>query len=268
MVVWGRGLLQSDDDYQIADELSAMFGRELLYPGKEHDKEGTIKMMNDGLLSQKFEKILSADFKPPLSHQKRERFVIILGLLAMELGARIEDRHMMALRVLRPMLPTIEQQVQLVTALDEYKNDGTPWQSGSKGLFDREDARKLGKTQFDLGDEFWFGGLGNSADEAPPSTMLSKVCFSCGEKGDNLLRCSRCKMACYCNATCQRIDWPIHKRACEARDSVRVCPVPDVKLLRAAGLILQPASSEQEDAEQLDSNQSDSSQSDSNGESE
>lgn len=160
MVVWGRGLLQSDDDYQIAKDLSAMFGCQLLYPKEEDDKEGTIKKMNDGLLSQKFEKILSADFRPPSSYQKRERIAIILGMLAMELGAKIEERHMTALRVLRPMLPTIEQQVQLVTALDEYKNDGTPWRAGSKGLLDTTDSKELGKTDFDLGDEFWFSGLG------------------------------------------------------------------------------------------------------------
>ncbi|KAI8960926.1 hypothetical protein F5Y11DRAFT_247704 [Daldinia sp. FL1419] len=228
MVAWGKGLMQSDDDYDIANDLSDMCDCVLIYPTEEEDRAGTIEKLNEGLLSQKFEKVLSPTFQPTTRHHKRERIAILLGMLAMELGIIIEDRYLTALRVLRPTLPTLEQQLQLVTALNEYKNDGTPWETGSKGLLDTEEAKERGPQKYDLGDEFWFSGLGFSSDEAPCSEMVSKVCMNCGE-GEVELRCSRCKMARYCNVTCQRVDWSIHKRVCEPHDSVRKCPVPDLK---------------------------------------
>jgi hypothetical protein len=80
--------------------------------------------------------------------------------MAMQLGANIESRHIDSLRYLRHALPTILQQLQLLTALDEYKNDGTSWIMESKGLV--ETASTQGnKTEYDNGDEFWFSGLGH-----------------------------------------------------------------------------------------------------------
>ncbi|XXG94543.1 alpha-1,6-mannosyltransferase [Hypoxylon texense] len=223
MVVWGKGLLQSEDDNTIIADLSAMFGFRLLGVNKE--RETIAEMLNGGLLAQKFDRILSPAFQPNTSHHKRERVAIILGILAMEAGATIESRHLTALKVLRPWLPNMEQQLQLVTALDEYKNDGTPWVLGSKSLSQKMATEA--KTDFDLGDEFWFSGLGHSLGEKPTSETASKMCLNCGEKGD-LLRCSRCKMARYCNSDCQRIDWSTHKKVCQFRAEPRSCPVPDV----------------------------------------
>ncbi|KAI1107543.1 hypothetical protein F4804DRAFT_329275 [Jackrogersella minutella] len=179
MGVWGRGLMQSDDDYDIASDLSEMCECQLVFMGEEEveerEEEYSVKRLNDGVLSQKLDKILSADFQPRTSHHKRERVAIILAMLAMELGIKIEDRHMVALQVLRPWLPTIEQQLQLLTALDEYKNNGTPWKSGSKNLAQTMHARECGKGEYDLGDEFWFSGLGHSTDEGPTSDMFDTV---------------------------------------------------------------------------------------------
>lgn len=157
MGVWGKGLLQSDDDCDITGDLAEMFGFELLSADKE-TREGIVEKLNGGLLAQKFDKILSPAFQSRTGHHKRERVAIILGVLAMGMGAIIESRHLTALKVLRPWLPNMEQQLQLITALDEYKNDGTPWVLGSKPL--PEVMASHGKREFDLGDEFWFSGLG------------------------------------------------------------------------------------------------------------
>ncbi|KAI1481710.1 hypothetical protein F4774DRAFT_407591 [Daldinia eschscholtzii] len=227
MVAWGKGLMQSDDDYDIANDLSDMCDCDLIYPTEDEGRSETIKKLNDGLFSQKLEKILAADFRPATSYHKRERIAIIFTMLAMELGVIIEPRYLRMLKVLRPMLPTLEQQLQLVTALDEYKNDGTPWETGSKGLIDTKKSAERGPNKFDLGDEFWFSGLGFSSDEVPASEMVSKVCMNCGER-DVDLRCSRCKMARYCDANCQRAEWPLHKKVCQPREGVRRCPVPDL----------------------------------------
>ncbi|KAI0013495.1 hypothetical protein F4779DRAFT_640867 [Xylariaceae sp. FL0662B] len=244
MVCWGRGLLQSDDDYDIAHDLDSMFGCNLSRAGDvgdtdADDRAATVQKLNDGLLSQKFDKILSADFRPPTSYHARSRVAVVLGLLAMQLGAVFETRHLDALKVLRRFLPTLEQQLQLVTALAEYKNDGTPWRLGSKDLDETMAARAIGVTDYDLGDEFWYSGLGHSADENPTSDTLSKTCLDCGAKPANLLRCGRCKMARYCNASCQSFDWIIHKKVCYARDEVRSClthgvdqPVPHADQLQ------------------------------------
>ena len=44
------------------------------------------------------------------------------------------------------------------------------------------------------------------------------MCMACGQKGSDtkkLLRCSRCKDAWFCNASCQKSMWPIHKQYCQ-----------------------------------------------------
>ena len=41
-------------------------------------------------------------------------------------------------------------------------------------------------------------------------------CGHCGLHSDRLLFCSRCKMAGYCNAACQKAAWPAHKRECKS----------------------------------------------------
>lgn len=44
-----------------------------------------------------------------------------------------------------------------------------------------------------------------------------RQCSGCKrlENGRALLRCSVCKITCYCNAVCQKKDWPAHKKICK-----------------------------------------------------
>ncbi|CAJ2501668.1 Uu.00g045210.m01.CDS01 [Anthostomella pinea] len=226
MGVWGLGLLQSDDDYDIESDLDDMFGLNLFQPTDEAESVATVEKLNtDRFLAKKFDKILTATFVPPrAAYQQRDRIAVILGMLAMQLGAKIESQHMRMLRLLRPALPTLEQQLQLLAALDGYKNDGTQWESGSKSLMDAT-TTKGDATEYDLGDEFWFSGLGHSADENPTSNMWSTSCLSCGDDESTLTTCGRCKMGRYCSKTCQKLDWPIHKKVCAPREKTRSCPV-------------------------------------------
>ena len=42
----------------------------------------------------------------------------------------------------------------------------------------------------------------------------TNICFTCAEM-DSTKRCSQCKVATYCDETCQRLHWRIHKRHCD-----------------------------------------------------
>ena len=39
-------------------------------------------------------------------------------------------------------------------------------------------------------------------------------CESCGKTGENLPRCGKCLLVRYCNKTCQRKHWKLHKKTC------------------------------------------------------
>jgi hypothetical protein len=43
-----------------------------------------------------------------------------------------------------------------------------------------------------------------------------RICAACGAKRLQMLRCSRCKAAFYCDAACQKRHWREHKAACGA----------------------------------------------------
>ncbi|KAG8773046.1 hypothetical protein FRC12_002762 [Ceratobasidium sp. 428] len=48
---------------------------------------------------------------------------------------------------------------------------------------------------------------------------LGNTCSTCHEeekKGQPLKRCQRCRMILYCDQTCQKVDWPLHKFECPA----------------------------------------------------
>jgi len=44
----------------------------------------------------------------------------------------------------------------------------------------------------------------------------AKICASCAEIKESMQRCTRCKAAYYCNATCQLAHWQVHKQPCLA----------------------------------------------------
>lgn len=50
-----------------------------------------------------------------------------------------------------------------------------------------------------------------------PSSPTVPRCYACHSEYASMLRCSACKHAHYCDAECQRRDWPAHKAVCMCR---------------------------------------------------
>ena len=46
------------------------------------------------------------------------------------------------------------------------------------------------------------------------NSSVGNACGSCDKKGPDLLKCSVCKSAWYCNVQCQKKDWKRHKQCC------------------------------------------------------
>ncbi|KAM6943616.1 histone-lysine N-methyltransferase SMYD3 [Xenentodon cancila] len=76
------------------------------------------------------------------------------------------------------------------------------------------------------------------------------VCHHCFTRQETLLRCSQCKMARYCNSTCQKQAWSGHKRECKCLCSLRPrLPTDAVRL--AAKLIFALSSPPQSSSQEL-----------------
>lgn len=57
------------------------------------------------------------------------------------------------------------------------------------------------------------------ADSLVPCDEIISIklrCDTCLKENNNMMRCIRCKQVCYCCSTCQKKDWPEHKKQCAA----------------------------------------------------
>jgi hypothetical protein len=125
MGAWGYGLLQSDPDLDHAAQLSEVIGVELYYPENPDEVRRTL---DHGALSKTFDRYLAE--KPPQTYA-----IVILAVLAMKLGAKIETKYMNILRGIyqsTKLFPKSKKQFK--EGLDTYKNDGTPWDLHCPGV--------------------------------------------------------------------------------------------------------------------------------------
>ncbi|XP_061566922.1 histone-lysine N-methyltransferase SMYD3 [Cololabis saira] len=76
------------------------------------------------------------------------------------------------------------------------------------------------------------------------------VCHHCFTRQETLLRCSQCKMARYCNSTCQKQAWSGHKRECKCLCSLRP-RLPTDSVCLAARLIFALLSPSRNSSEEL-----------------
>lgn len=119
MGAWGYELFQSDNDLEWIDYICDEAGTTLDYP----DNAGEVrKELDNGLLAKTFERYLG-------EKDVQEYGILMLGILAMQLGARMDDKYLNIMRGIYNrdcgLYPLGKAQVKL--ALDAYRNDGTPW---------------------------------------------------------------------------------------------------------------------------------------------
>jgi hypothetical protein len=50
-----------------------------------------------------------------------------------------------------------------------------------------------------------------------------QCCTTCAKHNDRLLNCSRCRGAYYCDVTCQKSDYSVHKQWCQAAAAAKTC---------------------------------------------
>ncbi|KAK2920352.1 hypothetical protein Q8A73_002556 [Channa argus] len=84
------------------------------------------------------------------------------------------------------------------------------------------------------------------------------VCHHCFTRRETLLRCSQCKMARYCNVTCQKQAWSGHKRECKCLQSIlpRI-PTDSVRLTaRLIFALLNPSKGSSEELYTLEEHES------------
>ncbi|XP_029986959.1 histone-lysine N-methyltransferase SMYD3 [Sphaeramia orbicularis] len=84
------------------------------------------------------------------------------------------------------------------------------------------------------------------------------VCHHCFTRCETLLRCSQCKMARYCNITCQKQAWSVHKTECKClRSLLPRIPTDSVRLAaRLIFALLSPSKSCSEELYTLEEHES------------
>lgn len=145
MGAWGGGLFQSDQDLDIAGEISDEAGMNLEMVDDEEmggkGLEATRKALNDGVLKRLFEKYRQAKPSYGFWESSNKYYLVILGALAMQIGAQIEADRMDLLRSVYKGAGLMDEGlVQFQHALKSYQA-GTPWNFNSPGLIETMNAR-------------------------------------------------------------------------------------------------------------------------------
>ncbi|XP_078139166.1 histone-lysine N-methyltransferase SMYD3 [Centroberyx gerrardi] len=88
--------------------------------------------------------------------------------------------------------------------------------------------------------------------------LARELCHHCFTRRESLLRCSQCKMARYCDITCQKRAWSGHKRECKClRSLLPRIPTDSVRLAaRIIFALLTPSQSSSEELYTLEEHES------------
>ncbi|KAK5681204.1 hypothetical protein LTS10_006966 [Elasticomyces elasticus] len=180
---------------------------------------------------------------------------VLLGAALMTMGCKLPDNFLQYLRANYEHYDSVglmrdaRKQMRKALGPDGYKNDGTAYDFGSRGLVltlrtgwaPIEDRcvpwkpnvpspagdgafavvqERLRTSSDDAYSVRWNKNKKNSAGAPGPSRHGADVCGGCGakdkENGKVLVKCSKCKGRLYCGRDCQKSEWAKHKLVCRA----------------------------------------------------
>ncbi|RYP70179.1 hypothetical protein DL769_005058 [Monosporascus sp. CRB-8-3] len=193
---WGLRLFEGDKDWDIACDLESTFEGEDEEKNLKFfdlvvfcDDEEIVGEMRDRLDSGLCDELFDI-YRAREKEYGGEYRVVILGALVMRTGARIRPGDLGHLR-------------DLVCGTTCHHGYALP-------MFDNG-FRGPGRAQFLAALDHYKPGVPRAY--GPPS------CFHCGkmkvDTGRELLECSRCKLAFYCDAVCQKKDRELHEPDCQ-----------------------------------------------------
>lgn len=141
----GPGFFQGDGDFDECSDISLLVGFDMTTFEEESDDEKAEKLqeLNHGKLTEVFDQLYQVykDDKKDKSWMSGggERALVLFCLMAMERGAIFKTKQLAYLRKAARELETVYEQLLVFAAVDEYKNNGTPWVLYSPLEIDRGD---------------------------------------------------------------------------------------------------------------------------------
>jgi hypothetical protein len=139
----------------------------LIYDLSRHRKVNSKRRTVDGLKGwiRKYDLHRDETFLEKSNSQMKHRVMVLVIVQGMRLGIRMPSNLLRRFRNLYRDLDNVFEQLQYLTAVDHYKNNGERWVLGSKSLHDSNRARqgslfRGGPMRFDNADEFWFSSIG------------------------------------------------------------------------------------------------------------
>ncbi|KAL8686313.1 MAG: hypothetical protein Q9224_005484 [Gallowayella concinna] len=139
---WGYGLYQSDADLEMLDLVTAEAARMMSDPKCLHsflvpgsftlrapiDKGAAVQQLETGILHHLIRRF---------NHHKNHGAVVILGVVSMELGVKINPEDLLAMKMALMRWEIYEvKRDQIIRALNGYSNDGTEWRFDGKRMME------------------------------------------------------------------------------------------------------------------------------------
>ncbi|GME40652.1 n-lysine methyltransferase smyd2 [Neofusicoccum parvum] len=210
MGFWGERFFQNDRDLDVVSQLPAAPGiTDNLYMPEDPDR--LRKDLDTGKLDALFCKLCdgSIDAKSPLHAYGLKTVIVVMAAAAMRHGATISDDYRAYIKTaLKSRLAMYDRaKKDMAEAITVYQN-GVALDIAGKGLLEVMDdsppSPYRSPSTINLLSPELFAALETVADE----------CNACGKASDELLRCSRCRKAHYCNKECQKKAWKKHMQIC------------------------------------------------------